>query len=248
MCTNQLKLNDDKTEFILIGTRQQLAKVPRNIAIRVGPNLIPATESAKNLGYHLDSTLKNITHIDKLCSSLSLTIRRICKIRPNIDEEMTRTLVQALITTRLDYCNSLLIGTLDYILHKLQHIQNSATRIVFNKIWVYHITPYLESLHWLKIEYRIWYKTCMLMFKCVKGLAPDYLCELVISYHNRNLRSSTVNLLPVSKHKLSQVHNSSFKSVSLRLSNMLLHNLHNENDLMTFKSKLKTVLFMECYN
>ena len=197
------------------------------------------TKSAKNLGYHLDSTLKNITHINKLCSSLSLTIRRICKFRPNINEETTRTLVQALITTWLDYCSSLLIGTPDYILHKLQCIQNSAARLVFNKKWVYHITPYLESLHWLKIKYGIRYKICMLMFKCVKGLALDYLCELVISNHNRNLRSSTANLLPVSKHKLSQVHNSSFKSVSLRLWNMLLHNLCTENDLMTFKSKLK---------
>ena len=232
----------------MIGTRQQLAKVSRNIAIRVGPDLIPATESAKNLGYHLDSTLKNITHINKLCSSLSLTIRRIHQIRPNIDEETTRTLVQALITTQSDYCNSLLIGTPDYILHKLQCIQNSTARLVFNKKWVYHITPYLKSLHWLKIEYRIQYKICMLMFKCVKGLAPDYLCELVISNHNRNLRSSTVNLLPVSKHKLSQIHDSSFKSVGLKLWNMLLHNLHTKNDLMTLKSKLKTVIFMECYN
>ena len=131
-------------QFILIETRQQLAKVSSNIAIRVGLDLIPATESAKNLGYYLDSTLKNITHINKLCSSLSLAIRRICRIRPNIDEEMTRTIVQALITTWLDYCNSLLIGTPDYILHKLQHIQNSAARLVFNKKWVYHITPYLE--------------------------------------------------------------------------------------------------------
>ena len=142
MHTNQLKLNDDKTEFILIGTTQQLAKVSRDIAIRVGLDLIPATESAKNLGYHLDSTLNNITHINKLCSSLSLTIRRIRKIRPNINEETTRTLVQALITSQLDYCNSLLVGTPDYILHKLQCIQNSAARLVFNKKWVYHITPY----------------------------------------------------------------------------------------------------------
>ena len=80
MCTNQLKLNDDKTKFILIRTRQQLAKVSRNIAIRVGLDLIPATESAKNLGYHLDSTLKNITHINKLCSSWSLPLEEYARL------------------------------------------------------------------------------------------------------------------------------------------------------------------------
>ena len=85
----------------------------------------------------------------------------------------------------------------------------------------------------------------MLMFKCVKGLAPDYLCELVINNHNRTLRSSTLNLLPVSRHKLSQVHNSSFKSVGPRLWNMLPDDLRTENDLMTFKSKLKTVLIVD---
>ena len=153
MRTNKLKLNDKKTEFLVVTTRQQLAKVSKNIAIRVGPDLIKASDSAKNLGYNLDSTMKNIVHINKLCSNLSLTIKKIHKIQCNIDEATTRTLIQALVTSRLDYCNSLLVGTPAYILQKLQRIQNSTVRLVYNKKWVYHTTPYLYQLHWLKIEF-----------------------------------------------------------------------------------------------
>ena len=77
MRTNKLKLNDEKTEFLVVAKRQQLAKVSKNIAIRVGPDLIKASDSEKNLGYNLDSTMKNVVHINKLCSNLSLTIKKI---------------------------------------------------------------------------------------------------------------------------------------------------------------------------
>ena len=96
---NKLKLNDEKTEFLVVITRQQLAKVSKNIAIRVCPDLIKASDSAKNLRYNLDSTMKNIVHINKLCSNLSLTIKKIRKIQCNIDEATTRTLIQALVTS-----------------------------------------------------------------------------------------------------------------------------------------------------
>ena len=248
VCIYKLKLNDEKTEFLVVATRQQLAKVSKDIAIRVGPDLIKASDSAKNLGYNLDSTMKNVVHINKLCSNLSLTIKKIHKIRCNIDEATTRTLIQALVTSWLDYCNSLLVGTPAYILQKLQRIQNSATRLVYNKKWVYHITPYLYQLHWLKIEFQIQFKICVLMFKCVRSTALDYLRNLVITTHNHVLHSMTNSLLPISRLKLSQVQNSSFKSVGPRLWNTLLIELHEEQNLETFKSKLKTVLFLKCYD
>ena len=99
MRTNKLKLNDEKTEFLVVATRQQLAKVSKNIAIRVGPDLIKVSDSTKNLGYNLDSTMKNVVHINKFCSNLSLTIKKIHKIWCNIDEATTRTLIQALVTS-----------------------------------------------------------------------------------------------------------------------------------------------------
>ena len=86
------------------------------------------------------------------------------------------------------------------------------------------------------------------MFKCVRGTALDYLRNLVITTHNHVLHSMTNSLLLISRHKLSQVQNSSFKSVGPRLWNTLPIKLCEEQNLETFKSKLKTVLFLKCYN
>ena len=86
------------------------------------------------------------------------------------------------------------------------------------------------------------------MFKCVRGTALDYLRNLVITTQNHVLCSMTNSLLPISRHKLSQVQNCSFKSVEPRLWNTLPIKLPEEQNLETFKSKLKTVLFLKCYD
>ena len=151
MRTNLLKLNDEKTEFLIIGTKQQLSKV-KTTSISVGQDEIPCSETARNLGYYYDQHMKNSAHINKLVSSLNVTLRRILKIRNNIDYDTTKILLQAMVLSRLDYCNSLMLGSTKYNLKKLQQVQNCAARIVYRKQFVLHITPYLKELHWLRVE------------------------------------------------------------------------------------------------
>ena len=119
MRTNLLKLNDEKTEFLIIGTKQQLSKV-KTTSISVGQNEIPCSVTARNLGYYYDHHMKNSAHINKLVSSLNVTLRRILKIRNNIDYDTTKILVQAMVLSRLDYCNNLLLGSMKYNLKMLQ--------------------------------------------------------------------------------------------------------------------------------
>ena len=85
--------------------------------------------------------MKNTIHVNKLCSTLYLTLKKIAKIRHKIDVDTTRILVQALVTSKCDYCNSLMLGTTEYNLAKLQGIQNFAAHIVYKKRYVLHITP-----------------------------------------------------------------------------------------------------------
>ena len=107
MIIDRLQLNDDKTEFLLLGTRQQLAKV--NIAtITVGNTEVTSGTAVKNLGAWFDSTLGMLTHISKTCSTAFYYLHNISRIRKFLSLEDIKTLVHALVTSRVDYCNSLL--------------------------------------------------------------------------------------------------------------------------------------------
>ena len=117
-------------------------------------------------------------------------LRNIRTIRPYLNQETTKTIIHALVMSRLDYCNLLLDGTADYQLNKLQTIQNMACRIVYNLQKYDHLSEYLQDLHWLRIKERITFKIAMLMYKIYKGIAPGYLTEVIKrKSHTRNLRS-----------------------------------------------------------
>ena len=123
MLNDKLKLNDDKTEFIIIGTSQQLAKVSINI-LRVGTATITPVSSERNLGSWFDSKLTMAIHILKTCNSAFYYLYNLRRIRKYLSKDNTKTLVHAFISSKIDYCNSLLYGLPEYQLNKLQRVQN----------------------------------------------------------------------------------------------------------------------------
>jgi hypothetical protein len=178
MIVDKLKMNEGKTEFLVVGTKQQLCKV--NIDhLTVGGSKINSTSAAKTLGTRLDSNLNLQEHINKTCRASFFRLNNIRRIRKYLSKESTQTLVQAFIIGRLDYCNSLLYGLPSVHLDKLQRAQNSAARIICKTSRFDHITPVLYTLHWLPIRYRVNYKILILTFKAIHGLAPEYICSLI---------------------------------------------------------------------
>ena len=153
MLNNNLKLNDDKTEFLIIGTPQQLEKLDI-ISICVGDSDIHPVPIAKNLGSWFDSRLSTATHITKICASSFYYIYNIRRIRKYLSQQSTETLIHAFITSRLDYCNGLLYGLPDCLLNKLQRVQNACARLIFKEQKFCHVTPLIYELHWLPISLR----------------------------------------------------------------------------------------------
>ena len=154
--------------------------------------------------------MKNTTHINRVTSTVYITMKKISKIRHLLDTNTTKILMQALVLSKIDYCNSLLLGNPKYNLDKLQCMQNITCRIIHATGKYDSITPLLMDLHWLKGNERIWYKVVAMVHTCVYRDAPEYLKCLVIRSYNHSLRSSRSTLLPTTRSQTSIAHNSSF--------------------------------------
>lgn len=187
-------------------------------------------------------------HISKICSTAHQQLYSIGKIRSYLTKSSTEKLVHALITSRIDYCNSLLYGLPASKLNRLQRVQNTAARLITKTRKRDHITPTLFKLHWLPIPERIEFKILLLVFKSKNGLAPDYLSELLIPYQPaRALRSANQDLLTVPSYK-SQYNRHSFSVVGPTLWNDLPHYIKDTSSINIFKSRLKTYLFNRYFN
>ena len=162
MLNNDLRFNDDKTEFLIIGSSQQLEKLD-NISIRVGDSDIHPVPLARNLGCWFDSRLSMASHITKLSASSFYYIYNIRWIRKYLSRQST-----AFITSRLDYCNGLLHGLPDCLLNKLQQVTNACARLIFREQKFCQVTPLIYELHWLPIKYRIELKILLIIFKMAR--------------------------------------------------------------------------------
>ena len=245
LCNDKLLMNDGKTGFIIIGTKQQLAKV--NIDnITIAETNVKPISVAKNLGVRLDSSLSMSTHINKLCSAAFYHPRNIKRIRKYLSRESAAILVHAFISSRLDCCNSLLYGLPAYQLNKLQRVQNAAARIIRRLPKFCHITPVLRELHWLPVKFRIDYKILLLTYKGLHEMCPGYLKDLLVICNNKryNLRSSDSLLLKNPSFKSSStLGDRSFQVTAPILWNALPGDIRDITNLDSFKRSLKTYLF-----
>ena len=244
---NLLKLNDSKPEFIMVGMRQNLEKAGPDTVVKVGEDEIQNMKVVCDLGYHLDCELKSTVNVNKLSSYLYVTLWKISQIRHHLDMETTKMIVPALVLSKLDYCNSLLLGILDQNLRKLQRIQNIACMVIYRLNKHDHLTPHFINLHWLKIQERIIYNTATFVYKCIHDLASSYLSDLIDLQHGKQLRSANQIKLPVAKVRTSIVARSSFSVRGPKVWNELPLDVKTCETLDTFKRKLKMYLFTKCY-
>ena len=154
-------VNNDKTEIILFGSKKHLAELNIKSLSVAGTDVSVASEPVRNLGAMFDSQLIMAPHVKSVVKKSSFHLRNIGKARRVLTEDATKTVMQSLVMSRLDYCNALLIGIQQDLIAKLQRLQNSAARIVSRTRKYEHITHVLIKLHWLPIKFRIQFKVLL---------------------------------------------------------------------------------------
>ena len=163
MSKKMLKLNDDKTEVLYISSPYFQKPLP-NPTLKIDQSSITPTTSARNVGVTFDNCDQMKEHITSVCRASHFHLRNIGSIRRYLTPETCATLVHNLISSKLYYCNSLLIELPETQINHLQRIQNSAACIVSRRPRHEHITPVLENLHWLPVKQKDYVQSCAIRF------------------------------------------------------------------------------------
>ena len=143
---NMLKLNDNKTELMLVTSTitKHLHYLPTSITI--GNAQFPFKQSMKNLFFTLDCHLAMNAHVSNIAQTCYFELRRLASIRRFLTSTATATLVSAFVLSRIDYCNSLLFGSTYDVTSHLQRIQNYTVRAILRLPKSSSITTHLKSL------------------------------------------------------------------------------------------------------
>ena len=248
MAHNYLKLNDSKTDFMIIGSAHNLKHINTS-HITIGEEQVAPSHCVKNIGATLDKHLKLDLQVNQTCKSAWFHLYQLGKIKNYLSDSQLRSVVQAFVVSKLDQNNSLLAGAPKYQISKLQSVQNAAAKLVSGLKRYDHVDPPLEDLHWLPVEYRINYKLLLLGYKCLNGHGPQYLHELLTPYApSRPLRSSSANTLVEPRSSMKTYGDRAFSVVVPRLWNRLPQNVKDCSSVNAFKKALKTHLFKKAYS
>ena len=239
---NDVLLNQNKTEAIITGIRQQIAKFDRSAGVAVAGTNVPFVDKLRVLGVTLDSQLTFEDHISGVVSTCNYHMRALRHIRPLITKEMANVAACSILCSRLNYCNSVLYGMIGITAHnigRLQRVQNSLARVVCHAPYRSSATLLRQSLHWLPIEARITFKILMLTYKVRNHRQPTYLSSMITDYKPaRFLRSAVSDLLVIPRT------NTVTASRAFRIAAATVRSCDSING---FRRQLKTHLFDLAY-
>ena len=178
MNSHFLKINPDKTEIILFLPKNLKNEKTINGSFLEG-NCIRFSNVVKNLGVKLDRFLDMDHQVNAIVSHCYKLISDVGINRNLLSAKDVELLMHAMVSSRIDYCNSLYIGVAKDVIYKLQKVQNAAARLIVKRRKNQSVRDTLNQLHWLRVEERIVFKLILLTFKCFHKVAPESLCNLI---------------------------------------------------------------------
>lgn len=241
---NRVKVNTAKNIFQYFCRPWEPIVPP--LPLQTAGGLLQPTNRARNLGVLFDDHLTWDGHVAAVRSVCFYRLRQIALVRRCLPQWAAKSLVQALVLPCLDYGSSLLSGTTAGTMDALQQVLNAASRLTVGAKRTQRTSPILKQLGWLPVPARITFRVATLVYKCIHGLAPDYLTKLIRVRTGRSgMRRSQASLIvPI-------VRNDKFRCASFSIAapaiwNSLPVTIQDVRpDLKSFKRLLKSHLLAD---
>ena len=233
MNRNMLKLNPEKNV--------------NDLSLTIGGRLLHAVQSVRYLGVIMDSGLTMEKQVNVISKSCFYHIRNISKVRQYITNDACKILVQALVTSRLDYGNALLQGFPQVLIERSYTELRCSPNHQVTQERTHNAM--LREPHWLPVKYRLHFKVNTYTYKVLNGLAPTYMSDIVQKHQpTRSLRSTEKSLLVVPVPRTATYGERCFSLHAAVLWNDLPENNKQLNTLSSFKRHLKTHLSKLAYD
>ncbi len=233
-----MKINPDKTEILLLCPSSLNKEVIINGIIFEG-ECIRFSKEVKNVGVCIDRNLTMDKHINFIVSHCYKILKDIGRIKKCLHQDHLEGLVHAVISSRLDYCNSLFVNISKDNLNKLQKLQNAAAKLILGKRRRDSASAALKQIHWLNVEARITFKVLLLVHKVLREKCSENLSLQYKRFNGRPddyLMLHTPNVKTVYGTRLFEYNGS-------RLWNALPCYIRAEEDVEKYKKMIKTLLF-----
>ena len=257
MIESRLMVNEDKTEFLILGKKKRMDTVREesDLTLELNGNIIspidPAGKSGKTLGIYLDEQMDMKRQISMVKRNAGVTMRNLWQIRRFIDKPLRLMLASQLVISKVDYCNALYFNLPATTIKPLKGLMNQVIRYIHGiRERKVDLDPFYRDSHILTIEKRIFFKICLLGYKIYYGSAPQYLQDLVEHDDNTAVQKSTRQSCKVNKLKPPSGNVKVSKLGKRRISQYLPHvwnnlpeNLRDAPSEDSFRIRLKTYLF-----
>ena len=242
---NKMVINASKTKTMIIGSRQRLSTLGTNVlSIDINDMTLQDTSCEKMLGVIIDKELTWHDHVDNVCKIVNSKLALLRRIKPFIDTTTRISFYNGYILPILDYC-SILWGTCNVgDLNMILRLQKTAARVILDAGFECESDELFKILGWQPFDKRIKARRLIMLYKCLNGLAPQYLRDLFQYTHNVHtycLRSKTFNHLFVSGGR-TEYHKRRFTYLASREWNELPDECRNAKSLNHFKSLINSYL------
>ena len=249
MNSKQLKLNDSKTECLLVGKKHDLRRL--NFAkLKVLENEFEVMSPIKNLGVIFDCSLSFSEQINQAVKTAGYHLRNIAFLKKYLDDKTVTMLIHNYVISRLDYCNVLYYGLPNYNLKKIQNVLNRAARLIRGLSPRERITPTLIELHWLPVKARIIFKMCVLTYQALGSGKPLYMRNMLKNFRPDtmvSLRHSDDPYRLEEPRSRTSIGTRAFERSAPRVFNRLPLDVKQSPNCQVFKKRLKTYIFADCY-
>jgi hypothetical protein len=249
LSSSRLRLNTDKTELLWLGTDALLRLLEgMGPVLKVGSSVIEPSHEARLLGVAVTPDLSLNRHVSLTTSRCFYQLRQLKAVRHCLDADSLSTLVHAFVSSRVDYCCSLLVGSPRIVTDKLQRVLNAAARLITGtRKYDHGLTELLhDQLHWLDMSERIKFRVAVFMYNSLHGMAPGYLVDMCKFNADcrYNLRRDRSDKLVIPRTRLRTFGDRAFAVAGPTLWNSLPSSLRDlDLSVSVFKRSLKTFFF-----